>query len=179
MPRAFDRLTTSVAQTVPELRTAQSSGVRRAALETKTIINAEIQKVTGDMRLSGVGRRGARVSARYDIRGTTNPTALIRAIGPIQLIERRISPHAILPRASFVTRGGVRVRQGRRSAKGRRYSGGKTALAFGGNFYAGVMHPGVNRSSGPFSRGAEKAARITPQIFAAEVDKGLRRAWAG
>lgn len=177
MPRAFDKLTTSIAQTVPELRTAQARGVQKAALEAKTIINTEIRKVAGaDMRLSGAGKRGARVGARYDIKGSTNPTALIRALGPIQLIERDTKPHLIAPRASFVTRGGVRVRQGRRSAAGRRLRGGKTALTIGGNLRASAEHPGT-KGRHPFQRGAEKASKVTPEIFQAEVDRGLRRAW--
>lgn len=177
MPRAFDKLTGSVAQTVPELRTAQGRGVQKAALEAKTIINTEIRKVTGDMRLSGVGKRGARVGARYDIKGSTNPTALIRALGPIQLIERDTKPHLIVPRASFVTRGGVRVRQGRRSAAGRRLRGGRTALLIGGNLRASAEHPGT-KGQHPFQRGAQRAAKVTPQIFREQVEQGLRRAWA-
>lgn len=178
MPRAFDRMTTSVARTVPELKTAQGRGVQKAALETKNLINTEIRKVTGDMRMSGVGKRGAKVGARYDIKGSTNPTALVTAIGPIHLIERSVSPHLILPRASLVALGGKRVRRGRRAASGRRLRGGRAALAFGGGVYANAEHPGVRRSSGPFARGAAKAAKVTPKLFQDEIDRGLRKAWA-
>lgn len=164
MPRAFDRMTTSVARTVPELKTAQGRGVQKAALETKNLINTEIRKVTGDMRMSGVGKRGAKVGARYDIKGSTNPTALVTAIGPIHLIERSVSPHLITPRSK------------QRTAKGRRRRGRK-ALAFNGGVYASAFHPGVRRSSGPFAKGAEKAAKVTPQIFKQQIENGLRRAW--
>lgn len=179
-PRAFDRMITSVAQTGPALQDAQARGVRAAALEATTLIRAEIRKASGgDMRLSGAARngKGAKVGAGFDIKGSTNPTALIRAYGPIQLIERDTAPHLIMARSRFVIRGGVRVRQGRRSAAGRRLRG-KAALTIGGGFYASAQHPGT-KGKRPFARGAERAAPLTPRLFQAEIDKGLRKAGWG
>lgn len=175
-PRAFDRMTTSVARTVPELQNAQTRGVERAALLVTTAIRTEIRKTTGDMRLSGA--RNSKVGARYDIKGTKNPTALIRPFGRIWLIERPIGPHLILPRMVAVRRGGVVINRGRRSeATGRRLRGGKRALTIGGGFYASANHGGVSRQSGPWKRGVDKSAKDAEKVFKTEIDKGLRKAW--
>jgi hypothetical protein len=168
----------AAAATVPELQQAQRRGVERAALHATTIIRAEIRAVAGpDMRLSGVGKKGARVGARYDVRGTTNPTAVIRPVGSIPLIEFDTPARVIGPTARFVTRAGVQVRQGFRTVKGRRRAGGSTVLKIDGSFVGRpVVHPGT-KGQEPFRKGWRHAAPETPSIFQVEVDKGLRRAW--
>jgi len=136
-----------------ELAQASRVGVGRAALHVTTDVRAEIRAVTGgDMRLSGVGLRGARVGARYSVKGTQNPTALIRATGPIQLIERDTQPHGIRPR--------------RRRVK---------ALKFAdGGFYAHSWHPGT-RGKHPFQKGVAKAAPDTGRIFQTEIDNAMKK----
>lgn len=87
-------------QALPEaIERANRLGVNRAALVVTNEIRDSLRAVSGDMRLSGVGRRGARIGARYDVKGTSNPTALIRATGPVHLIERRTGGHDIAPRS--------------------------------------------------------------------------------
>lgn len=163
--RALDRIGTAVAQTIPELQSAQFRGVQKAALEAKNIINAEIRKVAGaDMKLSGVGRSGSRVGARYDIKGKTNPTALVRAFGQLQLIERDTGPHLIVPKGRI------------RKKRGRGFRKGAKALTIGSNLRPAALHPGT-KGQRPFARGAEKAAKVTPKIFQEQIDYGLRRAW--
>lgn len=178
--RAADkmRVASQVQGTIAALNEAQRRGVQVAALEVTNTVRAEIRKVAGvDMRLSGAGRggKGAKVGARYDIKGSTNPTALVRANGPIQLVERDTRPHVIVSRSRFVARGGLRVRQGRRSAAGRRLRG-KAALTIGGSLRAWAMHPGT-KGQRPFGRGVEKSAPKTPRIFQDEIDKRLRMVW--
>lgn len=178
--RAADkmRLASQVSDTIAALRAAQKAGVQKSALEVTNTVRAEIRKVAGaDMRLSGASRsgKGAKVGARFDIKGVANPTALVRANGPIQLVERDTRPHVILARSRFVSRGGVRVRRGRRSAAGRRLRG-KAALTIGGNLRAWAAHPGT-KGQRPFDRGVDRAAPKTPRIFQDEIDQGLRKVW--
>lgn len=173
------RMTADVQATISALQAAQKRGVQRSALEVTNTIRTEIRQVAGaDMRLSGAGRggKGAKVGARFDIKGVVNPTALVKANGPIQLIERDTQPHMIMARSRFVTRGGKRVRQGMKSAAGKRLRG-KTALTIGGNLRRWAAHPGT-KGREPFTKGVEKAAPKTPLIYQAEVDKELRRIWA-
>lgn len=155
MPRDLLDLAASAARTADALQGAQAQGVRRAAIHVTTAIRSEILSATGDMRLSGVGRRGAKVGAKFDIKGTTNPTALITATGPLHFIERDTAPHTI-PRT--------------------RRRGRKRYVAFDGGVYSRVEHPGT-RGKHPFERGWRQAAPLTAQIFQTEVRDAFRRAW--
>jgi len=157
MARDLDDLATSIGATAAALQVAQKAGVTKAALYTTRTIRAEITRVTGDNRLSGVGKRGARVGAEYKIQGSVqNPTAYIQAKGPLHLIERDTSPHRI-----------PRVR-GRRAKK--RYA------VVDGHPYAYAYHPGTTGQH-PFEKGWRKAAPETPKIFQAEVRKAVVKAW--
>jgi hypothetical protein len=167
MPRDLGDLAASAARTADALQGAQAQGVRRAAVYATTMIRNEIRSATGDMRLSGVGRKGARVGARFDVKGTRNPTALIRATGPLHLIERDTGPHSIYPKGqTFATtrKGNVRRR------------GTSRALKIGEGYAAYAEHPGT-RGKHPFQKGVAKAAPETPRIFQREVRAAIAKAW--
>ena len=160
MPRDLADLAASAGRTAEALQGAQIVGVKRAALHTTRVVRAEIAAATGgDSRLSGVGKRGAKVGARFDLMtATRNPTAIIKATGPLQLVERDTRAHTI-------------PRQRRRSRR-RRYA------AFAGRVYSRVDHPGT-RGKRPFARGAQAASPQAQQIFRAEVADAVRRGWLG
>ena len=156
MSRDLADLARSVAQTPEALQRGALRGVTAASLYVTREIRDEIRGVTGDMRLSGVGRRGARVGAKYDVKGTGgNPSVLITATGPIQLIERDTAPHEMRPRR-------------RRGAKALRLPDG--------SFYAHVQHPGT-RGKHPFEHGAERGGLRSTEKFNAAVEKELMRVW--
>ncbi len=137
-----------------ELQKAQARGVRRAALHVTRSVRGEIRAATnGDMEMSGVGLRGARVGARYDIKGTVNPTALIRATGPLHLIERDTRPHEI---------------------KRRKRRGKKALRMADGRFVSGaVQHPGT-RGKRPFAKGVDATKESAPRVFDAEIQRAMR-----
>lgn len=136
-----------------ELQKAQRVGVGRAALHVTREIRQEIRVATGgDMRLSNVGARGARLNARFDVRGTVNPTALIRATGPMQLIEYDTKPHEIRPRR----RRGTKV------------------LKLPNGYVPKVRHPGT-RGKRPFARGAERGALRSAEKFNEAIEQAMRR----
>lgn len=138
------------------LQAGQMKGVRAASLYVVRGIRAEIMVATGgDNRLSGVGKNGKRVGARYDIKGRVNPTALIKATGPLHLIERDTSAHEI---------------------KAKRRRGGNAALKVGDKFYRSVEHPGT-RAKRPFGKGVDKTAYRTPEIFNEAVWRETKRAF--
>lgn len=135
MSTGFARIV-EISEDLPrELGRAQRSGVQQSALTVTRGIRSTVRAASGgDNRLSGVGRRGARVGAKYDVKGSTNPTAIIRATGPMQLIEHPTRPHGITRRK-------------------RRRKAGRGALKLAdGSFRASTRHPGTSPSK-PFERG--------------------------
>jgi len=155
---------TRMAATLPDaLQRAQIAGVTKSALLVTTAIRGEIRAATGDNRLSGVGARGARVGAKYDVKGQVNPSAIISAKGPLHLIERDTSPHLIIPR-------------GRRVGKrGRRLKGGQVLHMANGGYAASALHPGT-RGKHPFERGYVKTRGQTGRVFDLEVQRAIRLA---
>jgi hypothetical protein len=178
MSRDLLDLAASAKRVADSMEGTQTRAVHKAALHTVRLVRAEIRAATGDMRLSGVGRKGARVGAKYDVMGTRNPTALIKATGPMQLIERNTSPHGIQPRGYRVSKRWLNaVAKGKLAADSDPvYLGGGKALKFGGGFYRRAMHPGT-RGQHPFRRGVDRAAPDTPRIFQREIRALVAREW--
>jgi hypothetical protein len=139
-----------------------------------TGIRASIGSVTNGGKLRGVGkfnggnRTGARVgvTSRILTSSTAEASGIVQGTGPLQLIERDTSAHAI-PRTVGSRRG--RTASGRlshkRVATGTISSGRRPLLigGIGGNWVTGpVRHPGTTGKH-PFERGVnavEFAARI-------------------
>jgi len=127
-------------------------------------MTTEIRKVIaddsgGDSRLSGVGKKGAKVGAGYDVKGTRNPIAIVRARGPLHLLANRTKPHAITPKA-------------------RRSKRGAAALSMpDGSYRASAQHPGT-RGKNTWRRGVDiglpKALRILRSSTVDAVKRGLR-----
>lgn len=68
-----------------EVEGASLAAVKSASLVLKTSAVGEIRSVVGvDMRLSGVGPKGAKVGVTYKVDG---PTSLVRATGPLHFVE--------------------------------------------------------------------------------------------
>lgn len=130
--------------------------VVQAATIYAGVIRDSIYAVTRGGRLSGVGKNGARVGVRTVFNGSRS--AIVQATGPLQLIERDTSAHAI-PRVTSSRR--LRTAAGRLSHKrestGRALSG-RTILVINGSVITGpVQHPGTTGKH-PFERGADAAA---------------------
>jgi hypothetical protein len=138
-----------------ELQVAQRRGIQQGALAVTKAIRAEVKSASGgDNRLSGVGKKGARVGAKYDVKGQVNPTALIKATGPMQLLEHPTRPHEITPR--------------KRRKKG--------ALRFkDGTFAMNASHPGT-RPKKPFERGVNKTQHEPARLLDKAVQDAIRKA---
>lgn len=140
----------------PELQSNLKRGISAAALHTKRSIEAEMSAAGVGKRLSGVGTRGARIGVRYDVRGTDNPVALVRATGPFHLVERSTRAHSITPKK--------RARRAQR----------KRALAIPGvGPRASAQHPGT-RGKHAFAKGVERAKPGVRRIIGESVVKALR-----
>lgn len=141
-----------------ELAQARKTAATRAALAVTTEVRQEIRRVVPSGRLK-VGRNGARVGARYDMRGDE---AVVKAVGPLHLVERDTKAHEIQPK-----------KKGRgRNAK----RGGGIKLA-DGNVRGLVRHPGTTGRH-PFAKGVDagrpKAVRVLRSVTTDAVKRGMR-----
>jgi hypothetical protein len=133
---------------------ANKDGVAKAALFVTTAIRTQTKQVVPSMRLSGVGRSGAKIGAGFDLIGVANPTALVRARGPFHLIERDTKPHTISPRA--------------------RRRGGKAVRLADGSVRRSVEHPGT-RGKHPFEKAVRASMPLVPLVYGREQTKALAR----
>lgn len=164
-----------------DLPKAMGAATGAAALEVTNTVRNEIRKDSGgDMVLSGMA---AKVGARYDVKdmlGNGNPTALIRATGPLHILESDTDQHLILPKG--VGRAQGRTKAARRAAKQSLYD-----ALFGGSFGADatplrtpygprmrVSHPGTTGKK-TWSRGIARAIPHVPKDYADALAKHLRR----
>lgn len=155
---------------------ADLAGVKDAALLLTNAARASIRAGSGgDMAMSNVGRRGgARVGARFDIQGDNNPTALIKATGPLHLLDNPTAPHQIMSK----------VKKGRSQASraafynaifggGSGFGNAKPLRTPYGPRYS-VQHPGT-RGKRTFFRGIDAAKPFAKQEFIAGQRRMLRR----
>jgi len=71
-----------------DLEGIMSRALGTAALTAKKDMTAVARRMSGDGRLSGVGRRGARIGANFDYtRGSRGLSVAVYANGPWQLVE--------------------------------------------------------------------------------------------
>lgn len=137
-----------------EVDRASKPAVAKASLVLKKSVEREIVKVAPSKRLKGVGKRGAKVGVRYDIKGTRNPTSIVRATGPLHLIERPTKAHRIP----------------RQRARGRQ----KVLALPGGIFRRSVQHPGT-RGRRPFGKGIERGQPIALKALQHAERDALKR----
>jgi hypothetical protein len=153
---------------------ADRKGVEQSALLVTKAARSSIRAGSGgDSILSNVGR-GARVGARYDIEGAANPTALVRATGPLHLLDNPTRAHQITPKvkkgrsrasraafynAIFGGEGGFGGTRPMRTPYGPRYR---------------VNHPGT-RGKRTFFRAVDAAKPFVKVAFIDGQRKSLRR----
>lgn len=165
MSRTPQELVAKLERSATAVQRAQRQGVEAAAFAATTVVRASMaaKGVPSGTVLRGVGRRGARVSARYDVKGAENATALVSMRGPAHLVENPTKPHVIAARR----RPGVRTR--RRGAR---------ALALPDGFATQVQHPGT--SGKRFWRDAmPEARRVAPEAYRLKQTTALRREFTG
>jgi hypothetical protein len=131
-----------------EVSGAERPAVNKASLVLKKSVERELLKVAPSRRLKGVGRKGARVGVRYDIKGKRNFSSIVRATGPMHLIERSTRPHVITA-GERERLPGLRRGAGGRFVSNRRRGVLRTA---NGMFRRSVRHPGT-RGRYPFAKG--------------------------
>jgi hypothetical protein len=130
--------------------------VREGAIAAKKAQLDEMRSdAGGDLRLSHVGRRGANIGARFDLRGTGRTTsAEIKATGPVPILANPTKPHRI-PRA----------RKGRR------------VISIPGiGVRASANHPGT-KGKDTWVKGREKAQPRVKTVIGRKTDEVVTKAF--
>lgn len=160
-----------VARALPDNRAA----INAAALAVKDVTTPLVRAATGgDMKLSGVGRKGgAKVGVRYDVKGTRNATAIVKATGPAHLVERDVKPHPVASRYAPRKIGRTRAARLQGIAAGGATGVGwnrRAVISFNGRegkaFARYAVNSGGSKGRHPFERGFAKGARISPEVYA-------------
>ena len=160
--------------------------VAEGALATKQIMlaTAAAKGVTPGGKIAG-----RKWNVSYDVKGTNNPTALVRFTGPFHLVENATKPHYIAAKGL----GGSRASRGERAFQasasrflsgssrasgafgGARRSKGAKALHIGSSlFRAYVFHPGTS-GKGVMPIARTVAARRVPHVMASSMRGSWRR----
>jgi hypothetical protein len=148
----FAKACRSMAADAPKL---ERRATNAAALEVKGVLLAEMRRAAPNLRLN-VGKRGKKIGVSYQP-GASSGTAVIRATGPVQLIESATKPHRI-PRER---------RRGRR-----------VVVIPGLGVRAWANHPGT-RGKHPWSKGVALAVPKVPKIVDVELNRTLGKHFGG
>lgn len=185
----------------------QKLAVESASLILKRSIEAELSRAIGpEHEMSNVksavrysrkterrsvgdvkGGKAARLGVRYDIKGSTNPTALLRAFGPWGLVEYNVDSHQIFVRGDSIERRGVRRADYLRAVEQRRlnqafgargtYRGRRPMpVAPGAYRYSVRNHPGTTGKQ-PFRKGMDKAEPRARRELNAVIMRGVTSVW--
>lgn len=167
----FSRKITALA-TVTERRSKES--VAQGALTTKEIIVAEAaaRGVSPTSKIAGGGWR-----VTYNVKGTTNPAALVSIKGAFHLVENDTSPHRIYRKTARAKgRGSARINKQRAlnevfGGVGA-YTGGALKLR-DGRFRRVVNHPGT-KGKGIFKAAKQKAGKAVPIVMSQRLVSGWK-----
>lgn len=136
-----------------ELAKAQKAAATKAAQGLTDRVNANTRAVAASGVLSGVGKRGAKVGAK------TEPlrvgSAIVKATGPYQLIERDTAGHRE-PRAGRAKR--------------------RVLLIPGVGYRRSVHHPGT-KGKHPFEKAIGAYGPQVPKVFQTEVHSAMARSF--
>lgn len=178
---ALSRRFEDLARTVDR---SKKAGVTEAAFDVKELMEKQASASglkPGSSKLAGTTWRGV----RYDVKGSANPTALVRALRPAHLHNNDVSQHFIGAR-KLGTKGNLSKKSRRVGAniafggsnRGqfgslRNVKRGKQALTIGANLRAYAFHPGT-RGKGWWGKGERKAGDVAIKAYRDAMRRALR-----
>lgn len=167
MPNNAVAWAAAAGRTARRLSSAYPDAVNDAAKHAKRELTGAARDMAGpDQRLSGVGKRGARISVGYNVRRDGDrSSALVIARGPWQLVEGDTKAHTI-PRQRF-------TKKGRRTAATRRRV---VRTPYGPRSV--VNHPGT-KGKGRYRYIRGELRRDTEKIIVRAHSRALARATGG
>lgn len=138
-----------------EMLRARRTALVKGATELKQGVE---RRLPPSKRLRGVGKKGARIGVRYDVK--SDEAVVVKALGPLHLLERDTRAHTIEP-------------------KKRRAKSGRAAVKLSdGSFRSSVQHPGT-KGQHPFEKGIDasrdKALRAMANPITDAVKRGITR----
>jgi hypothetical protein len=93
------QLVKKINQLAISVENAGLPAVKAAALEMKSYLLAGAAEYAGsDLAMRNVGKKGAKLSCGFDIRGGNKPLAVMKARGPWGLVTVGAKPHNIKPK---------------------------------------------------------------------------------
>lgn len=154
-PQQFAAKMRYVARTVPKM---ERNVVERIADDVKRSVERQMRQAVGpEQRMSGIGKRGARIGARYDVFSTGDEVfALVKATGPAHIVERDTKPHSLAPRQK-------RRKPGRKR---------RVLVIPGVGVRAYAKHPGT-KGKHPWEKGVAVASRQVGKAAQREVHELL------
>ncbi len=164
---------------------ANRAATLQAADLVKTATLAHLRTATGgDLILSGVGKKGAKLGVRYNIQGDISANAVVRATGPVQIVENRTHAHVIGPKG---LKGGKRAKRGaaNRTGMGQRQRaidegtaiyGRGDVLKIGDRYVRYAYHPGT-AGKHPWEKGVKEATPKTSAVFQRAYHAALAEAF--
>lgn len=144
---------------------AKDGAKAAAKIVESTVLPLLAEASGGDLVLNRVNDgKGAKIGV---VQKTVDNGVLVKAVGPVQLIENRLHEHVIGPRGVNVPKGTRRSRAGRQKAvdRGTAIYGQHDVLHFGDVFARWVLNPGVAVNKHPWARGVEAATPLVPAVF--------------
>lgn len=141
-----------------DLARIQGEGARQIAQRQSSLATANMKRISGDGRLSGVGKRGAKVGVQMRRRGQSNWQ--VRATGPWQLVEGNTKAHSLNRR---------RARRGRRQVY-------NTPWGFRARIPG--QHPGT-RGRYPWKTALDITKREAPGIYRRQIAASMQRRYSG
>jgi hypothetical protein len=157
--------------------TRAKMSIEQGAFTAKTIVLAE----AGSKGLTPGSRiAGAKWGVSYNIKGTGNPTALLKVTGAFHLVEGDTKAHMIYrkgKRAKGRGSGRINKQQALSEVFGGTgaYTGGSLKLA-DGSFRKVVHHPGT-KGKGIWKAAKPKIERAVPTVMAQRIIGGWREAF--
>lgn len=151
----------------PNLRLAQRKGIEAASLIIK---NAVMDNLPASKMMKGVGRSGAKIGVRYDIKEFAgHDTSLVRAFGPVHLLEYDTKPHQMPKKLGS---GSARKPSKNGKAKVKYVVIPGFGAAGGNGVFPRVSHPGT-KGQHPWEKGLEKALPKVDIAFQEAVTAAL------
>jgi hypothetical protein len=168
------------------IKKGQTETLYKASAKAKTIHQQHMRAaIGGDMRMSNVGKRGARISIKYRVgKKGELPWASIKVTGPAQLIERDTRAHPIYPRGTSGGRQGAGRKKKFNATVGPFAMQGPIAVGKKrGNlimppvsgFRRSAFHPGTTGKH-PFARGQKAAQPAVLRIIRGNMFRVIKAA---
>lgn len=171
--RSPAELSRKLSQLAVEMQDLPLAMVKEASQATKAAV-----KGRAPARLSGRGKRGAKLDVRYNVGNYGGEAkSLVFATGPFHLIERDTKPHRIPALKGQKTRQNRAVRATKGRTFGPAFGGVKTGgkpIVFGDKVRNQVWHPGT-KGQHPWEHGVTAAQSVIRKVFESKGELVLRR----